>query len=149
MVKTLSLACMHDLSSKTGLCDSYLYTLVVLICVHTTVGSDLEEEQLLPVCLTAKAWLLLIAFPRCRRSIWCLTSMVISGFLLVHLLLMLSGDIETNPGPDPPGKSLCTIMQLHWLNNHQQTEMFGIFIFVRYYMLLCTSGKYWLTICPF
>ena len=73
------------------------------------VGGNLEEEQLFPVCVATKAWLLLIVFPRCHRSFCSLASMVITGFLLVHLLLMLSGDIETNPGPDPEGENCLLI----------------------------------------
>ena len=36
---------------------------------------------------------------RCYLLSLCVTGKVIAGFLLLHLLLLLSGDVETNPGP--------------------------------------------------
>ena len=36
---------------------------------------------------------------RCYLLSFCITSKVMAVFLLLHLLVLLAGDVETNPGP--------------------------------------------------
>ena len=40
-----------------------------------------------------------ILFGRCYLLSLCITGKIMAVFLLLHLLVLLAGDVETNPGP--------------------------------------------------
>ena len=69
-------------------------------------GLDGEEKRALLVLMcvlsapeSTKAPSPSMVIGRCYLLSLCVTGKVILGFVLLHLLLLLSGDVETNPGP--------------------------------------------------
>ena len=70
------------------------------------VGLHVEEKRalLVLVCVkrapeTTQALSPSIVIGRCYLLSLCVTGKVMAVFLVLHLLVLLAGDVETNPGP--------------------------------------------------
>ena len=67
-----------------------------------------KKESVLLVFVTAKAPSLLMIFGRCCLLALFLAKKLLACLVLVQLLLLLSGDVETNPGPTTGELRRCT-----------------------------------------
>ena len=86
-----------------------IYTTQLLCCVFSVLIADLltKKERVLLVCVMSKAPSLSMVIGRCCLLALFLAKKLLGCLALVQLLLLLSGDVETNPGPTT-GKLRCT-----------------------------------------
>ena len=79
-----------------------LQTLFITSLLYSSVFiADMifKKERVLLLCVTAKAPSLSMVFGRCCLLTFSLARKLVACLVVLLLLLLLSGDVETNPGP--------------------------------------------------